>query len=60
VLWPGKPGVATTVAPPPFAGADLDRFNKGKAVFTSVCAACHQQDGRGQNGLAPPKVRHSL
>jgi len=54
VLWPGKPGVAATVAPPPLAGADLDRFNKGKAVFTSVCAACHQPDGRGQNGLAPP------
>ena len=54
VLWPGKPGVAATVAPPPLAGADLDRFNKGKAVFTSVCAACHQLDGRGQNGLAPP------
>ena len=54
VLWPGKPGVAATVAPPPLAGADLDRFNEGKAVFTSVCAACHQPDGRGQNGLAPP------
>ena len=54
VLWPGKPGVAATVAPPPLTGADLDRFNKGKAVFTSVCAACHQPDGRGQNGLAPP------
>ena len=54
VLWPGKPGVAATVAPPPLAGADLDRFNKGKVVFTSVCAACHQPDGRGQNGLAPP------
>jgi putative membrane-bound dehydrogenase-like protein len=54
VLWPGKAGVAATVAPPPLTGADLDRFNKGKAVFTSVCAACHQPDGRGQNGLAPP------
>jgi mono/diheme cytochrome c family protein/glucose/arabinose dehydrogenase len=54
VLWPGKPGVAAAVAPPPLAGADLDRFNKGKAIFTNVCAACHQPDGRGQNGLAPP------
>jgi mono/diheme cytochrome c family protein len=54
VLWPGKPGVAPTVAPAPLTGADLDRFNKGKAVFTSVCAGCHAPDGRGQNGLAPP------
>jgi len=54
VLWPEKPGVAPTVAPPPLAGADLDRFNRGKVVFTTVCAACHQPDGRGQNGLAPP------
>ena len=52
VLWPGKPGVAATVAPPPLTGADLDRFNKGKAVYASVCAACHSPDGRGQN--APP------
>ena len=52
VLWPGKPGVAATVAPPPLTGADLDGFNKGKAVYASVCAACHSPDGRGQN--APP------
>jgi putative membrane-bound dehydrogenase-like protein len=54
VLWPGKPGVVATVEPPPLAGADLDRFNKGKAIYTSVCAGCHLPDGRGQNGLAPP------
>jgi putative membrane-bound dehydrogenase-like protein len=54
VLWPGKPGVAATVAPPPLTGAELARFDAGKGVFTSVCAACHQLDGRGQNGLAPP------
>ncbi|GDY02854.1 hypothetical protein LBMAG49_21830 [Planctomycetota bacterium] len=27
---------------------------KGNAVFLSVCAACHQPDGRGMAGLAPP------
>ena len=54
VLWPGKPGVTATIAPPPLTGAELARFDAGKGVFTSVCAACHQLDGRGQNGLAPP------
>ena len=54
VLWPGKPGVTETIAPPPLTGAELARFDAGKGVFTSVCAACHQLDGRGQNGLAPP------
>jgi mono/diheme cytochrome c family protein len=26
----------------------------GEKVFRSACAACHQLDGRGQDGLAPP------
>ena len=54
LLWPGKPGVTATIAPPPLTGAELARFDAGKGVFSSVCAACHQLDGRGQNGLAPP------
>ena len=27
---------------------------KGAVVFRGACAACHQLDGRGQEGLAPP------
>ncbi|MEO8077461.1 MAG: PVC-type heme-binding CxxCH protein, partial [Acidobacteriota bacterium] len=54
VLWPGKPGVAATVAPPALTAAEQARFSAGKAVFTTVCASCHQLDGRGQDGLAPP------
>jgi putative membrane-bound dehydrogenase-like protein len=54
ILWPGKPGVAAAVAPPPLTGADLARFTAGKTIFTTICAPCHQLDGRGQDGLAPP------
>jgi mono/diheme cytochrome c family protein len=27
---------------------------KGSVVFRGACAACHQLDGSGQQGLAPP------
>jgi putative membrane-bound dehydrogenase-like protein len=54
VIWPGKPGVAPAVAPPPLTAGELARFNAGKTVFTTVCASCHLLDGRGQDGLAPP------
>jgi mono/diheme cytochrome c family protein len=54
VFWPGKPGATPLVAPPPLTPAEQARFTAGKAIFTSVCAACHLIDGRGQDGLAPP------
>jgi putative membrane-bound dehydrogenase-like protein len=54
VLWPGKPGVAPAVAPPPLTDEERARFTAGKTVFTAICAPCHQLDGRGQT--APPLV----
>jgi putative membrane-bound dehydrogenase-like protein len=54
VLWPGKPGVAPAVAPPPLTAEELVRFNAGKTVYATICASCHLPDGRGQDGLAPP------
>jgi len=30
-------------------------LERGREAF-AVCAACHQQDGQGQEGLAPPLV----
>jgi mono/diheme cytochrome c family protein len=29
---------------------------KGKEIFTRICAACHQRDGAGKDGVAPPLV----
>jgi len=29
---------------------------KGKEIFLKICAVCHQRDGEGKDGLAPPLV----
>ena len=31
-----------------------DPTTKGKEIFLKICAACHQKDGAGKDGLAPP------
>ena len=35
-------------------GSDGDSKSKGSAIFQKICAACHQQDGAGKEGVAPP------
>lgn len=54
VVWPGKPGAATLAAVKPLTKEQQARFEAGKPLFATVCAACHQADGRGLDGLAPP------
>ncbi|MDB6003896.1 MAG: hypothetical protein JWR15_883 [Prosthecobacter sp.] len=56
IAWPGKPG-----APPPPKIVPLNEtqtalFEKGKTVYATLCAACHQPHGFGLDGLAPPLV----
>ena len=53
--WPGKPGMAAAVQVK-LAPAEQVRFDKGKAQFAALCAACHQPEGQGLVGLAPPLV----
>jgi mono/diheme cytochrome c family protein len=36
------------------AGSTPD--DKGRAIFEKICAACHQPDGGGKEGVAPPLV----
>jgi mono/diheme cytochrome c family protein len=53
--WPGKP------MPPrpkvePLTPAQEKLFEIGRVQFAAVCAACHQKDGIGQEGKAPPLV----
>jgi mono/diheme cytochrome c family protein len=31
-----------------------DTAAKGRAIFLKICAACHQPDGTGKDGVAPP------
>lgn len=54
VTWPGKPGVAALAAVKPLTQEQAARFTAGKPLFETVCASCHQVDGRGLDGLAPP------
>lgn len=53
--WPGKPGlekesaeVAARLTP-----EQKVLFEKGRDIFATICAACHQAGGEGLAGLAP-------
>jgi mono/diheme cytochrome c family protein len=53
--WPGKPGlekesaeIAARLTPEQKA-----LFDKGRQIFSTICAACHQAGGEGMAGLAP-------
>jgi nitrite reductase (NO-forming) len=35
------------------SGSD-DPLAKGKAIYSKICGACHQPDGAGKEGVAPP------
>jgi mono/diheme cytochrome c family protein/glucose/arabinose dehydrogenase len=43
------PGAVTSLT-----DAEKAMVQKGSVVFRGACAACHQLDGSGQQGLAPP------
>ena len=53
--WPGKPMPPRPKVEP--LTAEQERlFEIGRQQFALVCAACHQKDGIGQEGKAPPLV----
>jgi mono/diheme cytochrome c family protein/glucose/arabinose dehydrogenase len=54
LTWPGKPGAAAGA--PPLAPADQKRYDDGRTIYTNLCIACHQEDGRGREKLAPSLV----
>ena len=55
LAWPGKPGVPEPPKiVPHWSRSQHRQFEHGKAVFSTLCAACHQASGLGQDGLAPP------
>ena len=54
LVWPGKPGVPPEPVIPPLTKDQQARFDLGRELFTSTCAACHQIHGLGLEGLAPP------
>jgi mono/diheme cytochrome c family protein/glucose/arabinose dehydrogenase len=57
LTWPGKPveaGAAPAAAP--LTPEEMKRFDAGKAVYTSLCVACHQENGQGIDKVAPTLV----
>lgn len=53
LTWPGHE--ATTTAAPLTAEQEA-LFEKGRGIFTTICAGCHQPNGQGLKGLAPSLV----
>jgi mono/diheme cytochrome c family protein len=57
VTWPGKPGSTTAT---PLTAEEQQRFEAGREIYRSICQACHQPDGRGQDRVAPSLIGSSL
>lgn len=53
--WPGK-GAAAEAKAAALTDAEQKLFEAGKAQYMIVCGACHQPNGLGLDGLAPPLV----
>lgn len=58
VTWPGGPNASTTEPVRPLNDAEEAQFERGRVIYTDICAACHQGSGLGDDGLAPP-LRYS-
>jgi cytochrome c2 len=50
----GPSGAARSAAPSLAATNDEQAFAVGYAMYAARCLDCHQADGRGRDGLAPP------
>ena len=51
VYTPYRSGAELVLYQPPIGGPDLSR---GKAVYENICGLCHNNDGSGKPGQAPP------
>ncbi len=54
LAWNGKPGYTPAPKPTPLTPDEQALFEKGKTVYATLCGACHQPNGAGLAGLAPP------
>ncbi len=53
IVWPGKPTAAAAV---PLTAEEQRRFETGREIYQSLCAACHQPDGAGRENVAPSLI----
>ena len=56
LTWPGKPVPAGFKPPRPLTADEQSRFEMGKALYSGICAGCHQPSGSGLDGIAPPLI----
>ena len=56
LTWPGKTGFVPAPPPRALTPEETARLERGRQLYASDCAACHQSDGLGQRGRAPPLV----
>jgi len=54
IAWSGEGSTAKAVEEVKLAPADQKRFDSGKIRYQTLCVACHQLNGQGLAGLAPP------
>lgn len=54
--WPGKPVLESNAVRPVrvLDVASKESIERGREIYPTICGACHQPHGRGQEGLAPP------
>ncbi|MGV3663431.1 MAG: DUF7133 domain-containing protein, partial [Prosthecobacter sp.] len=56
LTWPGKPVPAGFKPPRELTAAEQARFDMGRTLYASICAGCHQPNGSGLDGIAPPLI----
>jgi mono/diheme cytochrome c family protein/glucose/arabinose dehydrogenase len=53
ITWPGGPNAEAFEPVRALTEAEQAQFVRGRAIYTDICAACHQSSGLGDEGLAP-------
>jgi mono/diheme cytochrome c family protein len=57
LAWTGKAGWVEAKVKP-LTAAEQALFDKGKTLYSTICVACHQPNGQGMAGLAPPLINN--
>lgn len=52
ITWPGGPN-GSTEAVRALTATEQQSFDRGRVIYSDICAACHQSSGLGDEGLAP-------
>jgi mono/diheme cytochrome c family protein/glucose/arabinose dehydrogenase len=56
LAWPGQPGYVPPPFVPPLTADEQKAYDLGHTLFSATCVACHQPNGFGSEGVAPPLV----